>query len=91
MRIRVINHRYHYEMEKLARIFFPNEKIEIIREDGDFELLTSVGEEITVSAKLQNFEKTLTAPLCSDNEMQMGRMVYTLLSEYGLFSAIGEF
>lgn len=84
MRISVINHNFHYEMEKLVRIFFPNEKIEVVR-GGDAcecDLFTSVGENITVSARLGAFNKTLTAPLCSDNEMQMGRMVYSLLGEY---------
>lgn len=83
MRILVINHKYHYEMEKLVRIFFPNEKIEVVR-DGSVpaELLTAVDDEITVSANFDGFSRTLTAPLCDDNEMQMGRMVYTVMSEY---------
>lgn len=84
MRILVVNHKYHYEMEKLVRIFFPNEKIEIVRDENtdDFDLLTSVGDNITVSAKLLGLNKTLTAPLCDDNEMQMGRMMYNILGEY---------
>lgn len=84
MRILVINHKYHYEMEKLVRIFFPNEKIEVIRDENTdgYDLLTSVGGSITVAVNLENFKKTLTAPLCGDNEMQMGRMVYNLFGEY---------
>lgn len=84
MKLVVINHKYHYEMEKLVRIFLPNEKIEVIRDGNDknYNLLTEVGDRITVSAKFGDFSKTLTAPLCDDNEMQMGRMVYTLLGEY---------
>ena len=84
MKLLVINHNFHYEMEKLVRIFFPNEKIEVVRDEntGDFQLLTSVGENITVAARFNGFSKTLTAPLCGDNEMQMGRMVYSLMGEY---------
>ncbi|MGN0539159.1 MAG: coproporphyrinogen dehydrogenase HemZ [Candidatus Fimenecus sp.] len=84
MKLLVINHSYHYEMEKLVRIFLPNEKIEVIRDENteDFQLLTSLGENITVTARFEGFSKTLTAPLCSDNEMQMGRMVYSLMGEY---------
>lgn len=87
MRLLVINHNYHYEMEKLVRIFLPDVIIQVIR-DGitdDFELLTEIGDEIIVTAKLDNFSKTLKVPLCQDNEMQMGRMVYALFSEYTNF------
>lgn len=33
MKIYIINNTFHYEMENLTRVFFPNEKIEIIRDD----------------------------------------------------------
>lgn len=83
MRITVVNHKYHYEMEKLVRLFLPNEKIEVTKEktDGDG-LYTEVGSEITVNFRAGDFEKRLTAPLCDDNEMQMGRMVYSIFGEY---------
>lgn len=86
MRLTVINHKYHYEMEKLVRLFLPNEKIEVTNEktDGDG-LYTEVGSEITVIFKKDGFEKHLTAPLCDDNEMQMGRMVYSIFGEYTSF------
>ena len=83
MKLSVINHTYHYEMEKLVRIFLPNEKIEVV--DGfteEFNLLTKVDSDIFVEVKFDGFNKNLSAPLCNDNEMQMGRMVYKLLSEY---------
>lgn len=84
MKLLVINHNFHYEMEKLVRIFMPNEKIEIIRDKTaeDFDLLTSLEDEITVTANYDGFFKVLCAPLCEDNEMQMGRMVYALLGGY---------
>lgn len=86
MRLTVINHKYNYEMEKLVRLFLPNEKIEVTDEktDGDG-LYTEVGDEITVKFKMGDFEKNLTAPLCDDNEMQMGRMVYSVFGEYTSF------
>ena len=31
MKIYIINNTFHYEMENLTRVFFPNEKIEIIK------------------------------------------------------------
>lgn len=86
MRLTVINHKYHYEMEKLVRLFLPNEKIDITNEKTDDDgLYTEVGNEITVIFKKGDFEKSLTAPLCDDNEMQMGRMVYSVFSEYTSF------
>ena len=86
MRLTVINHKYHYEMEKLVRLFLPNEKIEVTNEKTDEDgLYTEVGSEITVIFKKGDFEKSLTAPLCDDNEMQMGRMVYSIFGEYTSF------
>ena len=32
MKIYIINHNFHYEIENLTRVFFPNEKIEIIKD-----------------------------------------------------------
>lgn len=83
IKLLVINHKFHYEMEKLVRIFMPDTKIQVIYdENSEYNLLTAVDKEITVKADFEGFSKTLTAPLCDDNEMQMGRMVYALLSEY---------
>ena len=84
MKLLVINHKFHYEMEKLVRIFMPDVKIQVLYDEktDDFDLLTEIGNEIIVTIKFDDFSKTLKAPLCSDNEMQMGRMVYALFSEY---------
>ena len=88
MKLLVLNHKFHYEMEKLVRIFMPDEKIEVVYDKAieDFNLLTAVEDEITVTVNFDGFFKTLIAPLCNDDEMQMGRMVYALLSEYTGFS-----
>lgn len=34
MKIYIINHNFHYEIENLTRVFFPNEKIEIIKDNS---------------------------------------------------------
>ena len=88
MKLLVLNHKFHYEMEKLVRIFMPDEKIEVVYDKAieDFNLLTAVEDEITVTVNFDGFFKTLIAPFCDDDEMQMGRMVYALLSEYTGFS-----
>lgn len=83
IKLSVINHKYHYEMEKLVRIFMPDAKIQVVYgENEEYDLLTEIDGKITVKADFEGFQKTLTAPLCQDNEMQMGRMVYALLSEH---------
>lgn len=83
IKLLVINHKFHYEMEKLVRIFMPDVKIQVVHEEcDDFYLYTSVTDEIKVIINFDDFNKTLTAPLCDDNEMQMGRMVYSLMGEY---------
>ncbi len=86
IKLLVINHKFHYEMEKLVRIFMPDVKIQVVYEEcDDFNLYTSVTDEIKVIINFEDFNKTLTAPLCDDNEMQMGRMVYALMGEYTHF------
>lgn len=86
IKLLVINHKFHYEMEKLVRIFMPDVKIQVVYEEcDDFHLYTSVTDEIKVIINFDDFNKTLTAPLCDDNEMQMGRMVYFLMGEYTSF------
>lgn len=85
--MRLSVNKFRYEMEKLTREFFPDEKIEVIEGQiaDNCELITAVGEKITVSANLPGFVKTLTAPLCENDELQMGRMLYSLLGEYTKF------
>ena len=86
IKLLVINHKFHYEMEKLLRIFMPDVKIQVVYEEcDDFNIYTSVTDEIKVIINFEDFNKTLTAPLCDDNEMQMGRMVYSLMGEYTRF------
>ena len=83
IKLLVINHKFHYEMEKLVRIFMPDVKIQVVYEKcDDFHISTSVTDKIEVTIKFDDFNKTLTALLCDDNEMQMGRMVYSLMGEY---------
>ncbi len=62
MKIYIINHNFHYEIENLTRVFFPNEKLEIIKDVfDDFEQpsiitkITPSNNGCTVFAQL-NFE-----------------------------------
>ena len=35
MKIYIENHSFHYEIENLVRVFFPNEKLEVIKSCSD--------------------------------------------------------
>lgn len=35
MKIYIENHSFHYEIENLVRVFFPNEKLEVIKDHPD--------------------------------------------------------
>lgn len=58
----VKNHTFHYEMENLVRVFFPNEKITVcgdVPEEGDFCFTGLCGEKISVSLNQGGREYTL--------------------------------
>ena len=60
IKLLVINHKFHYEMEKLVRIFMPDSKIQVIYDENEeYNLLTSVKTEICVIANFEKFNKTL--------------------------------
>lgn len=87
MRLLINDRKFHYEMEKLVRIFFPNEKIEVVigEDSADYNILTKVGDKITVSVCFGDFFKTANSPVCENNELQTAKMLYALLSEYTSF------
>ena len=62
--LEIIDHSFHYEMENLCRVFFPNDEIKVIKGaqdcDGDkiITVLTKNGEDkkVSVSARLSGRE-----------------------------------
>ncbi len=85
MNLYIKNHSFHYEMENLLRAFFPYEKINAIREYEKLEkpyVLTYYGDEISVTVSVHDFEKTLKAEKCDDDELKMAQLMYELLCEY---------
>lgn len=80
MKLIIINHTYHYETENLVRVFFPNEKIETVREnDGSRRFIetklekTSRGAVISVKVSLDTLlqeetEFPLSEKLFDDTE-----------------------
>ena len=70
MNLYVRNNTFWFELENLTRLFFPNEKINAYREFQRAEkpfILASLGDEITVSVAIGDFEAEKTAPVCADN------------------------
>lgn len=92
MLLRVINHKFNYEMENVCRLFFPHENIRVVVDEmmGDDTLVvitTMSGEDgnyiVTVSVKQDNTGKILSqnvADYC-DCERIMAILLFNLLSE----------
>ncbi len=71
MNIYILNHNYHYELENLVRLFYPNEKINVIRNSDTFEkpyILTEKSDVLSAEINVGDFIEKKTAPVCDDNE-----------------------
>lgn len=90
MILKVVNHKFHYEMENMCRVFFPYESIRVIHEgdegEDSFLVVTSLYEadgEYTVSVSL-SLEGVTEAAECTetnygDCERQMAVLLYNIL------------
>lgn len=72
-------------MENLTRAFLFFEDVRVIH--GDEEpvepcIVTSIGDEITVMLHAGSFDRTMTCPRGEDDELEMARLLYALLSDY---------
>ena len=87
MNLYIDNHTFHYEMENLCRAFLFTEDVAVFHECDILiapYILTSVREEVRVELCTETVHETMTAPLCGDNELCMGQLLYQLLSKaYG--------
>ena len=88
MNLYVINHGFHYELENVARLFFPNEKITVVRECEHREepyIYTELSDVLRVEVKVGDFEKALTAQNAgndNEKELPLAQMLYKLLCEF---------
>lgn len=98
MKVFVDNHKFHYETENLTRVFFPNEKLEILKQPCDL----SDGEIpfVETNREISDNEITLTCRICvsehqksevkrlpldttdDEQERQLAIILYKLLSVY---------
>lgn len=88
MNLYVKNHNFHFELENLTRLFFPNEKITVIRDFSEPQppyIYTEVSDKITISVNIGSFNKSETAVkklTDDDNELVLAQLLYKLLCDF---------
>lgn len=88
MNLYVKNHNFHFELENLTRLFFPNEKITVIRDFSEPQppyIYTEVSDKITISVNIGSFNKSETAVkklTDDDNELVSAQFLYKLLCDF---------
>lgn len=88
MNLYVKNHNFHFELENLTRLFFPNEKITVIRDFSEAQppyIYTEVSDKITISVNIGSFNKSETAVkklTDDDNELVSAQLLYKLLCDF---------
>lgn len=88
MNLYVKNHNFHFELENLTRLFFPNEKITVIRDFYEPQppyIYTEVSDKITISVNIGSFNKSETAVkklTDDDNELVSAQLLYKLLCDF---------
>lgn len=88
MNLYVKNHNFHFELENLARLFFPNEKITVIRDFSELQspyIYTEVSSIIIVSVNIGSYNKSETAPkklTDDDNELVSAQLLYKILCNF---------
>lgn len=88
MNLYVKNHNFHFELENLTRLFFPNEKITVIRDFPEPQppyIYTEVSDKITISVNIGSFNKSETAVkklTDDDNELVSAQLLYKLLCDF---------
>lgn len=88
MNLYVKNHNFHFELENLTRLFFPNEKITVIRDFSEPQppyIYTEVSDKITISVNIGSFNKSKTAVkklADDDNELVSAQLLYKLLCDF---------
>lgn len=88
MNLYVKNHNFHFELENLTRLFFPNEKITVKRDFSEPQppyIYTEVSDKITISVNIGSFNKSETAVkklTDDDNELVSAQLLYKLLCDF---------
>lgn len=86
MNLYIINHKFHYELENLTRLFYPNEKITVIKDDTKIKepcIVTKIDSKLSVKVIVEEYNKELSAEISDDveNERKLCELLYNLLCE----------
>lgn len=88
MNLYVVNNKYWFELENLTRLFFPNEKINVHKNDENITapfILAVLSDKITVRVHIGGWQQEKTAPLAekdNENELQTVQLLYQFLRDY---------
>ncbi|MBQ2848693.1 MAG: coproporphyrinogen dehydrogenase HemZ [Clostridia bacterium] len=96
MILRIFGHDFHYECESLCRVYFPNEKINIVYDESDEDERTVVtrclpiegGNRVEVDAFIDGESRSLNAEVISDeadlhdkSELKICQLIFEVLSD----------
>lgn len=83
MNIYLVNNSYHYELENLTRVFFPNEKLNVIREfsepEAPYIIVVEGADELLVNLRIGAYRNERISPLsggAGDNELLACTLLY---------------
>lgn len=89
MNLYIKHHNFHYELENLTRLFFPNEKITVIKEIPEIleepYIFTELNEKINVEIKINHKTYSGAEAITNDateNELRFAQLIFKFLSEY---------
>lgn len=88
MNLYVINHPFHFELENLTRLFFPDEKIITINEKCEPKkpyILTELNDKLYVEVGISDFKSSLFCDVKNnhnDDELSMVQMLYKMLCSF---------
>lgn len=87
MNLYIVNHSFHYELEGLTRLFFPNEKITVIKSSSDITppyIYTEIKDKIYVKVKIGDYENCGSDNVVNDdeNERMACELLYNILCDF---------
>ncbi len=86
MNLYIDNHKFHYELENLTRLFYPNEKINVINDNISPVkpyIMTKLNSKAEVAVSIDDFDRSISCEKSDDteNERLLCEMVFKLLCE----------
>lgn len=88
MNLYVKNHNFHFELENLTRLFFPNEKITVLKSFDAIEqpyIYTEVSNDVKIEVTIGEFSTSSCSPKAEtddDNELIAAQLLYKILCDF---------